>query len=144
MAERPGVRGLGAAQPGPNRWPSLTDQRLISRCKIVTAHRRFVAPRSGAVCPANLGNAAATSAVPARRSGNRPGGQASFSAPRACLFGSRPFAGFALDVAGDAVLLLGFHVADEIVRRASMLAHGDSLIGSAVLWKGSPGVLQSP
>jgi hypothetical protein len=38
-----------------------------------------------------------------------------------------PFAGFALDVAGGAVLLLlGFHVAEEIVRRASLLAHGES------------------
>jgi hypothetical protein len=36
------------------------------------------------------------------------------------------FAGFALDVAGGAVLLLlGFHIADEIVRRASLLAHGE-------------------
>ena len=38
------------------------------------------------------------------------------------------FAGFALDVAGGAVLLLGFHIADEIVRRASLLAHGGVLI----------------
>jgi hypothetical protein len=29
-------------------------------------------------------------------------------------------------VAGGAVLLLGFHIADEIVRRASLLAHGES------------------
>ena len=37
------------------------------------------------------------------------------------------FGGFALDVAGGAVLLLlGFHIADEIVRRASLLAHGES------------------
>jgi hypothetical protein len=35
------------------------------------------------------------------------------------------FAGFALDVAGSAVLLLGFHIANEI-RRASLLAHGES------------------
>jgi hypothetical protein len=32
-----------------------------------------------------LGSAAALTAVPARRSGNRPGGQATVSAPRACL-----------------------------------------------------------
>jgi len=37
-----------------------------------------------------------------------------------------PFAGFALDVAGGAVLLLGFHIADEIVCRASLLAHRES------------------
>jgi hypothetical protein len=37
-----------------------------------------------------------------------------------------PFAGFALDVAGGVVLLLGFHIANEIVRRASLLAHGES------------------
>jgi hypothetical protein len=37
-----------------------------------------------------------------------------------------PFAGFALDVAGGGVLLLGFHIANEIVRRASLLAHGES------------------
>ena len=39
------------------------------------------------------------------------------------------FAGFALGVAGGAVLFLGFHIADEIVRRASALAHGEVLIG---------------
>ena len=39
------------------------------------------------------------------------------------------FAGFVLDVAGGAVLLLGFHIADEIVRRASLLAHGKVLTG---------------
>jgi hypothetical protein len=44
-------------------------------------------------------------------------------------------AGFALNVADGAALLLGFHIADEIVRRASPLAHGLSLIGSAVLWE---------
>jgi hypothetical protein len=36
------------------------------------------------------------------------------------------------------VLLLGFHIANEIVRRASLLAHGDSSYVSAVLrysWK---------
>jgi hypothetical protein len=42
------------------------------------------------------------------------------------------------------LLLLGFHIADEIVRRASLLAHGESFIGSAVLWEGNPGVLRSP
>src|SRR6516162_4443262 len=52
------------------------------------------------------------------------------------------FAGFALDVVGGTVLLLGFHIADEIVRRASLLAHGESSWVSAVLWKGTPGVLQ--
>jgi len=36
-----------------------------------------------------------------------------------------PFAGFALDVAGGAVLLLGFHIANEIVRRASLLAYDE-------------------
>jgi hypothetical protein len=42
------------------------------------------------------------------------------------------------------LLLPGFHIADEIVRRASLLARGESLIGSAVLWEGNPGVLQFP
>src|SRR5215472_11758946 len=91
-------------------------------------------PERGALFAGQLGNAAAPAAVHARRSGNRPGGQATVSAPRACLFGSQVFAGFALDVAGGAVLLLpGFHISDEIVRRASLLAHRESLIGSAVL-----------
>jgi hypothetical protein len=37
-----------------------------------------------------------------------------------------PIAGFALDVTGGALLLLGFHIANEIVRRASVPAHGES------------------
>jgi hypothetical protein len=36
-----------------------------------------------------------------------------------------PFASFALDVAGDVLLLLGFHIADEIISRASLPAHGE-------------------
>src|SRR6516225_5979285 len=48
------------------------------------------------------------------------------------------FAGFAFDVAGGAVLLLlGFHIANEIVRRASLPAHGGVLKVSAVLWEGT-------
>jgi hypothetical protein len=33
---------------------------------------------------------------------------------------------FVLNVAVGFVLLLGFHIADEIIRRASPLAHGES------------------
>jgi len=55
-----------------------------------------------------------------------------------------PFARFALDVAGAAVLLLGFHIANEIVRRASLLAHGEVLIGKCGPMESTPGVLQSP
>src|SRR5262249_48158416 len=62
-----------------------------------------------------LGPTAADAAVPARRSGCRPGGQAPVSAPRACLFGSQLFAGFALDVAGGAVLLPGLHISGGIL-----------------------------
>jgi len=40
------------------------------------------------------------------------------------VFGARTFAGFALNVAGGAVLLLGLHIADEIVCRAAVSAHG--------------------
>jgi hypothetical protein len=35
------------------------------------------------------------------------------------------FASFALDVAGDLLLLLGFHIADKIISRASLPAHGN-------------------
>ena len=38
------------------------------------------------------------------------------------------FAGFALHIAGGAVLLLGFHIADEIVRRASALAEAQATV----------------
>ena len=49
-----------------------------------------------------LGNAAAAAAIPARRSGSRPGGRATVSVPPACLFEGQPFARFALDVSGGA------------------------------------------
>jgi len=67
------------------------------------------------------------------------------SAPRACLLGSQLFAGSTLNAAGGAVLLPGFHIADEIVRRASPLAHGVSPSSEVRSYgKVTPGVLRSP
>ena len=113
--------------------PELVCLRSDSAKELRSRLKTTAAGSGEPLATAQLGTTAADAAVPARRSGNRPGGQAPVSAPRACLFGSQLFAGFALDVAGGAVLLPGFHIADEIVRRASRLAHGESLIGSAAL-----------